>query len=204
MPPRRRTFQRPLGHRRYRTLFIIAVEGLKTEQHYFHMLQCQQSVVHVKCLKGTKASSPPQVLKRMEDHLRRNALRSSDEAWLVVDKDQWEEEQLGQLYAWSQSRANYGFAVSNPKFEYWLLLHFEDGAGIASSRDCSDRLRRHLPDYDKGFDMRKISHGQIDDAIRRGQLRDTPACADWPRVSGVTTVYRLVERIHRPATGRTR
>ena len=75
------------------------MEGRKTEQQYFHMLQCQQSVVQVKCLKGTKASSPPQVLKRMEDHLRRNALRSSDEAWLVVDKDQWEEEQLGQLYA---------------------------------------------------------------------------------------------------------
>ena len=47
MPPRRRTFQRPLGHRRYRTLFIIAVEGRKTEQQYFDMLQCQQSVVQV-------------------------------------------------------------------------------------------------------------------------------------------------------------
>jgi hypothetical protein len=80
MPPKRRKFQRPLGERRYRKLFVIAVEGVKTEPQYF--------------------------------------------------------------------------ALSNPKFEYWLLLHFNDGTGIASSRDCSDRLKRHLPGYDKGIDAR--------------------------------------------------
>lgn len=61
----------------------------------------------------------------MSDHLESEGLKSSDEAWLVVDKDQWTEEQLRQLHQWSLQQANYGFALSNPKFEYWLLLHFE-------------------------------------------------------------------------------
>lgn len=118
MPPKRRRFQRPLGERRYRKLFVIAVEGVKTEPQYFAIFNDQQSVIRVNCLKGSHDSSPPQVLKRMEDHLRQEELRSSDEAWLVVDKDQWTDEQLDQLHAWAQARDNYGFALSNPKFEY--------------------------------------------------------------------------------------
>lgn len=193
----RRKFQRPLGQRRYRKLFVIAVEGAKTEPQYFATLNNQQSVIRVNCLKGKHDSSPPQVLRRMQDHLKKEALKKSDEAWLVVDKDQWTYGQLAQLNGWSQVADNYGFALSNPKFEYWLLLHFEDGTGIASSQDCSDRLKRHLPDYDKGIDPRKFPRQTIDEAIRRAKQRDNPPCPDWPRSIGGTTVYRLVENILR-------
>lgn len=192
---RRRKFQRPLGQRRYRKLFVIAVEGAKTEPQYFAIFNNQQSVIRVNCLKGKHNSSPLQVLRRMEDHLKKEALKKSDEAWLVVDRDQWTDGQLAQLNGWSQAAENYGFALSNPKFEYWLLLHFEDGAGIASSQDCSDRLKRHLPDYDKGIDPRKFPRQTIDEAIRRAKQRDIPPCPDWPRSIGSTTVYRLVENI---------
>ena len=65
MPPKRRKFQRPLGERRYRKLFVIAVEGVKTEPQYFAIFNDQQSVIRVNCLKGSHDSSPPQVLKRM-------------------------------------------------------------------------------------------------------------------------------------------
>ena len=178
-------------------MFVIAVEGAKTEPQYFAIFNNQQSVIRVNCLKGKHDSAPPQVLKRMKDHLKKAALKKSDEAWLVVDKDQWTDEQLPQLFEWSQEADNFGFALSNPKFEYWLLLHFEDGAGITSSQDCSDRLKRQLPDYDKGIDPRKFPQETIDEAIRRARQRDNPPCFDWPRAIGSTTVYRLVENILR-------
>jgi hypothetical protein len=158
------------------------------------MFNSQQSVIRVDCLTGRHESSPPQVLKRMDVRLKNESLRNSDEAWLVVDKDQWTDIQLAQLYDWSQKQENYGFALSNPKFEYWLLLHFEDGTGILNSHGCSDRLRRYLPDYDKNINSRKITKEMITDAIRRARLRDNPPCTDWPRANG-TTVYRLVEKI---------
>jgi len=195
MPPTRGRFQRRLGERRYRKLFVIAVEGAKTEPKYFAIFNDEKSVIHVNCLKGKNDSSPPQVLKRMKKHLRQEGLKPSDEAWLVVDKDQWTDEQLTQLHAWAQERENYGFALSNPKFEYWLLLHFEEGTGITSSQDCSNRLKQHLPGYDKGIDARKITRNQIDEAIRRARLRDNPPCADWPHALGGTTVYRPVENM---------
>jgi hypothetical protein len=193
MPPKRRQFQRPLGERRYRRLFVIAAEGGKTEPQYFAIFN-DQSIIKVNCLKGKNESSPQQVLKRMEDYLKKESLRKSDEAWLVVDKDQWRDDQLVLLNDWAQSRGNYGFALSNPKFEYWLLLHFEDGARVSSSRDCSERLRRHLPDYDKGINAAKITPDRISDAIRRARTRDNPPCEDWPRSTG-TTIYRLINQI---------
>jgi hypothetical protein len=192
---RRRKFQRPTGQRRYRKLFVIAVEGAKTEPRYFAIFNNQQSFICVNCLRGRNDSSPPQVLKRMKDHLKKAGLKKSDEAWLVVDKDNWTDDQLALLFEWSQEEPNFGFALSNPKFEYWLLLHFEAGVGITSSQDCSARLKRRLPDYDKGIDPRKFPQKTINEAIRRARQRDNPSCLDWPRATGSTTVYRLVENI---------
>ena len=195
MPSNRRRYRRPLGERRYRKLFIVATEGVKTEPQYFAILNDHHSVIHVDCIKSKHHSSPLQVLKRMEDRLKQETLKNSDEAWLVVDKDQWTDEQLTQLHTWSQDADNYGFALSNPKFEYWLLLHFEDGTNIGSPSECSVRLKKHLPDYDKGLDIRKITPDMIEEAIRRAKIRDNPPCVDWPRTFGSTTVYKLVENI---------
>ncbi len=197
MVKRRRSFRRPSRQLVYRKLFVIAVEGMKTEPQYFAIFNDQKSVIQVKCLKHNHDSSPIQVLKRMREYIMKEGLRKSDEAWLVVDKDQWTDEQLLQLYQWSLSADNYGFALSNPKFEYWLLLHFDDGTDITSSRHCSEQLKHFLPHYNKGVDARKIARKMIYTAIDRAKIRDTPPCKDWPRFIACTTVYKLVENLLR-------
>ena len=195
MPSNRRKLNRQLGKRPYRKLFVIATEGTKTEPQYFALFNNRHSFVKVDCVKGKPHSAPHRVLGRMKDRLEQEDLLPSDEAWLVVDKDEWTDGQLAQLHAWSQEADNYGFALSNPKFEYWLLLHFEPGTGIRSSRECSDRLKRHLPNYDKSIDTRKFTPDRIKEAIDRAKARDNPPCEDWPRALGSTTVYKLVEKI---------
>jgi hypothetical protein len=190
----RRKFKRPLGLRRYRKIFVVATEGAKTEPLYFNMFNNDNTVIHVKCLKGAKQNSPGQVLKLMKDYLQANRLKDGDEAWLIVDQDQWPEDQLIQLHEWSQTNSCYGLAVSNPKFEYWLLLHFEDGTGITNSRQCTDRLKRYLPHFEKSHVEEDKLRTRIHDAIRRAKLKDRPPCTDWPRNTG-TTVYRLVEKL---------
>ena len=85
--------------------------------------------------------------------------------------------------------------MSNPKFEYRLLLHFEDGNDINGSRDCTQRLQKYLPNYDKtGFDTKKIEPG-IPDAVKRASAKDNPRCKTWPKTNG-STVYRLVEKLN--------
>jgi hypothetical protein len=189
----KRRFTRERGIQRYRKLFIISTEGAKTEPQYFQLFKNQQALISVKCLKCDDKSSPQFILKRMERYLKLKGLKATDEAWLVVDNDQWSEIQLRELYLWSQLKANHGLAVSNPKFEYWLLLHYEDGVQITSV-DCSKRLMRYLPDYNKYIDFREITQDKIVKAIRRAKELDFPPCVDWPR-SPTSTVYRLVEKL---------
>ena len=194
MPKKRRNFRRAIGKRPYKKIFIIAVEGYKTEPQYFSIFSDEDSEIKIKCLKSKYKSSPPQILKNMENYLNGVNFYHSDEAWIVVDKDSWTDDQLIQLFNWGQSSNNYGFALSNPNFEYWLLLHFEDGNDIHDSRSCNSRLKRYLPNYDKCIEVRKFKPEMIINAVHRAKIRDNPPCKDWPRKTG-TTVYRLVEKI---------
>ena len=197
-PKRRRSFKRPRPKRHYKKLFIIAAEGIKTERQYFALFNGRNSVVHVRCLTQNQGSAPVQVLKQMQEYLEEFNLRDNDQAWLVVDKDQWTDEQLAQLFEWSEKEDNFGFALSNPKFEYWLLLHFDDGSGATTPQRCTAQLKRHLPNYDKSIERRKFTPAAIQNAIARAKQVDSPPCCDWPRTPPGTTVYRLVELITTP------
>jgi hypothetical protein len=100
MSKKARTFQRPLGERRYKKLFVVSVEGSKTEPQYFVIFNQSQSIVLVKCLKRPSTeSSPIQVLKKMQGYLRKESLRKTDEAWIVVDKDDWQRISLESSYS---------------------------------------------------------------------------------------------------------
>lgn len=200
MPRRRRYNPRPHFRQNRKNLFVIAAEGTVTEPHYFRILSEQDSLsLRVAFPRRRHRSSPPELLKAIKKRLEKNELMPGDEAWVVADKDQWTDEQLGQVHDWAKKHDQYGFALSNPKFEYWLLLHFEDGNAITSARQCTSRLRRYIPEYDKEFDAQHITRERIEKAVERAKRRDSPPCTDWPRRLGVTTVYKLVENILKAA-----
>ena len=191
----RRNFKRPAGERSYRKMYVLATEGTKTEPKYFNLFNEGEAIIHVKCLKHGSGSDPEKILKVLKKYIKDKGLLVGDEAWVIVDRDKWTEGQLNMLHNWSQSAGNYSLAVSNPKFEYWLLLHFEDGSGVNSSQECDERLLRAHPNYKKNnIGIRKLEPG-ISEAIRRAKQKDSPPCAKWPLITG-TTVYRLVEKLH--------
>jgi len=192
-------FKRQVKSRRYNKIFFIACEGAVTEPGYFNNLKsilpsCNPNI-SLHCLDGHNHSAPMQVLQRIKEYVLSEKFKDDlDEAWLVVDKDDWDDEQLMLLYEWSQEKENYGFALSNPSFEYWLLLHFEDGNSITENT-CLKRLKKHWPGYNKKIEAKYFSEVKIKEAIKRATLRDNPPCKSWPQKVGCTTVYRLVERI---------
>lgn len=197
MPKKRRSFIRPYGNRPYRKLFIIATEGAKTELQYFSILRNLKSErVTINIPEGKNKSDPENVLRRMKAHLKTEKLKNSDEAWLVVDKDQWRDDQIDKLHEWTKQQKNYGLALSNPKFEYWLLLHFAEG-DISSTQNIEKLLDSHLPNYShtKAVDPQKFKLENIEKAISRAESRDAPPCKDWPRSPGCTTVYKLARNI---------
>lgn len=193
----RRSFRRVSETRNYRPVFIIATEGRETEPAYFRMgiFGSRERPVRVKVLGRRRNSSPQAVLGQMRRHLSSYQKKDGDEAWLVVDKDQWGVQDLKVLHVWSQSAPYKNLAVSNPQFEYWLLLHFKDGNGINGKAACLSRLKRYMPNYSKSnLPISKFTVTRVQSAIKRAKSQDNPPCTKWPVGTG-TTVYRMVEKI---------
>ncbi len=185
---------------RYNKRFLVACEGSKTEPDYLSILghRNRDICVHPQSRKGK--SSPEQVLKQMtslikEQKLDEIVLDDLTEAWVAIDRDRLSDEQLQKLYKWSKKSEKYHVAITNPKFEFWLLLHFEDAKKLNSPSTYNKKLTDHLGrPYKKHIKENDITDEQIKLAIERATQRDDPPCESWPHNHG-TTIYRLVEKL---------
>ena len=179
-----------------RKTFLICTEGTKTEPEYFEMLNSFFRNVNIKCPRSKPSQNNPRaVMRQMKREIEKLGFQGTDQAWIVTDKNEWSEEQLNEPYQWSTECENFGFAVSNPNFEYWLLLHFEDGRDIDSAKKVYSKLKSYIPNYNKSIDSSNFSKEKVENAVQRAQEKDVPPCLDWPRSIGQTTVYKLVKQI---------
>jgi hypothetical protein len=193
MSKKSRKFIRETGFREQIPVILVATEGDKTEPQYFEILKSANKVLNIQIVPSKGKSSPNGVLKNIKKEIKKHEIGKRDKAWLVVDIDEWPTIELDAVYEWSLLKANYRLAVSNPKFEYWLLLHFDPGNNIKNKKECVKRLLHHIPSFKKGdIDKDKFTIDRIKDAINNAKKKDTPACEKWPEDIG-TTVYKLVE-----------
>lgn len=187
-------FSRCVGNRSYRPVFVIATEGSVTEPSYFEKFKGREVVIDI--VDSGQDSSPAGVLKSLKKHLKIKPLDKDEEAWIVIDRDIWPSEQIEDVcrtLTQMRPKGLYHLALSNPKFEYWILLHFEDGNGVITDTDCDQRLKKYLPGYKKDLTCWNPSINDFRQAIERAKRMDKEEC-DWPRKRG-TTVYRLVEKL---------
>ena len=194
---RKKPFARALPERPYQKVFLIATEGRVTEPEYFGIIR--RLYPEIRCLikqarkSSNNRSSPEEVLRLIQRWMKENGqLSQGDEAWLVVDKDSWTQPQLDKLRVWVSREGEHHFgrrmALSDPKFEYWLLLHFEN-SNVANSKDCTRKLKRHLALYEKSVNVHSITKDRVEQAIVWARQRDG-------RGGGASTaVYKLVGNI---------
>lgn len=176
--------------------FVIAMEGDSTELDYFSNLQKYCPLITIKSIRSKHHSSPKNVLRKMKEFLRSHPLQGQDQAWIVVDRDQWPEVQLFEVKKWADSHPKHGLALRNPNFEFWLLLHFEHFKGSITPKVCNERLERYLLDYDKSLNDRDFPLTAIHQAVQRAQAIQRFE-HEWPNQSGLTTVFNLVSEILR-------
>lgn len=176
--------------------FLIFSEGCVTEPEYFEMInQLTPDFIEVSCsLQKGKGLSPAEIVKRIESVIGKQIfLDRNDEVWAILDRDEWSDAQLRALVDWVKKHKGRGIGMSNPKFEFWLLLHFEKPAHGLTSNGCGDALLRHMPNYDKHI-RTAIRKEQVLEAVQRAKNLDSPRCDFFPEQNG-STVYRLMERI---------
>lgn len=181
----------------YRTVFVISTEGDKYDPEYLDKLARHSKKITLTVLPSKKESAPLKVLKKAKEWIKANKpLQKDDEIWLVLDRDNWTETDLEIVLKQCQKLKIY-LAVSNPCFEYWLLLHFVEIKplkSIGTCRNCKDRLKGYLPLYTFGnLEFAKVKP-KIPEAISRAEAQDNPPCNDWPKTNG-TTLYRLVKKL---------
>jgi RloB-like protein len=158
--PRRR---RPLRTSRPRLLVVIG--SLRTEQDYLIALRDAAGTRAVDIQLVLRAKSPEAVIAYAADFVAR-ASEDFDEVWCVYDVDDFDVVPAAREAA----RLRFQLAVSDPCFELWLLLHHEDCAAyLGGYREVEQRLRKHLPRYDKSrLNFADYAIGVVD-AIRRAE-----------------------------------
>jgi len=187
-------------------LFVIASEGAVTEPFYFEALKKRwhTSRIHIEILirSDPSRSSPDDVLKSLDEFAYEYSFRDGDQLWLVCDRDprNWKPRTMSSV-ARLCNQKGYFLAVSNPCFELWLLLHFEDVPNQPEERlntlfeNANGLLKKEVALYMSSRDKRAehfIPH--VDKAIDRSRLLDRKPQERWPSQLG-TRVYRLVEQL---------
>lgn len=178
--------------RRDAKLFIVATEGKETEKQYFRMFNSTRIKLEILATTEDGKSSPEYVLERLDIFKERYDLNEDDMLWLVSDVDRWGPKKLSSVCSQARQKG-YNLAISNPCFEVWLTLHFEDINH--QDRTCDNfkaRLRTILGGYN-GSNLDISAYNQnITKAVSLAKYLHQNSQQDWPPTLG-THVYRLVE-----------
>jgi hypothetical protein len=178
--------------RRDTKLFIVATEGKETEKQYFRMFNSTRIKVEILATTEDGKSSPEYVLERLDKCKKQYDLNEDDMLWLVSDVDRWGDKKLSDVCSQGRQRG-YNLAISNPCFEVWLTLHFEDIN--TEDRTCDNfkaRLRTILGSYNGSNLNISAYKPNTKDAVNRAKNLHPSSQQDWPPTLG-THVYRLVE-----------
>jgi hypothetical protein len=198
-------------HLRDSRLIVIAAEGQKTESKYFEGLSSyyHNSRIKVHIIERLDTnSSPTNVLKMLDGFKKQYLLKEDDSPWLVCDVDRWGQEKLSEI-AQLCTQKGYGFAVSNPAFEIWLLLHLKDMDEYSieeqqelfkNGKDGTNRTRlerelMHLMgEYNKSKPLIQRFLPLVGQAAEQARRLDTNPDQRWTNGLG-SRVYLLIERI---------
>jgi hypothetical protein len=197
-----RARRRPYSPRQRKKRSLLYCEGEVSEPHYFKALARFLRSPLIEVNVASEWRKDPKRLVELAKEARSKADREAklarddslryDEVWCVFDCD----EHARLKPAIDQATAlELGLAVSNPCFDLWFLLHFQDQHAATTPKKAGDAVRRHDPRYVKHMDFAKLE-GRGSDAVARAQKLETIATSNGHQYGNPTTgVWQLVARL---------
>ncbi len=199
MAPRRRPRRRPHRSRPLpKPRILVLCEGQKTEHVYFAALKVEMRLRSVRVWRPSKVRGL-RGLAAAADEVRLDD-PGLDEIWCVLDHDGREEE-VRKFLVWHERACKrrggprIEAVISDPCFEYWLLLHFEyttrPFAKVGGCEQATRLLQKHANDYRKGdrrfFEsLRGLRETAIENAEKAERAGPSPR----------TGVGHLIQRLH--------
>ena len=184
-----------------RPLVLVCCEGGVTEPSYFNGLK-REGHNRLLDIEVRPAGPNPKTLVDYAVEKKQEAERKArrekddnlkyDEVWCVFDVDLHEHIPEAKQKAGANKVE---LAISNPCFELWLLLHFQDQRAHTERHHVQSACRGHMPGYDKEVPFELVFPHYREAVERAAELehwQETRGCAGENPSTGV---HRLTERI---------
>lgn len=192
------------GKRKRRPIIYIICEGKETEPLYFRHFRSRECLVDIIPV-VSKHKAAEHLVKHAQSLIAQADYypKDGDQIWCVFDCDDNTDAQLQTATAYAQ-RHGYRIAYSNPSFEYWYLLHYENRKGhLKDSNSVIEILHNkgYLENYRKSTDVYDQLLPHQEEAIRHARERAGQLSCNGTAVisrdsNPVTTVYELVELLN--------
>lgn len=172
----------------YRRKFFIYTEGEATEAAYLKVAAKKLGLAeHCELQYRGHSTNILQLIAQATRDEKSPEFRPKlgDQIWILVDHD--EECHFPQhfqaLHAWEQAAAHRHVALSTPRFEYWLLLHFLPTP--TKKNALSDTFVEHLLPHFKNLPLGtpSITRENIEQATQRAQKLPIPT-PEEPAIPG--------------------
>ena len=196
----RRKGRRPAFRDPKPTILVVS-EGDVTEPEYLRGLERAFSNPRVTIEVAREHGVPMtlvRIAKQYKDEAEESATREKDDnlaydsVWCVFDID--EHPTVGEAKEMARDNGIY-LAISNPCIELWLLLHFSDSPGMQDRAAMKERLKKHVPKYDKHVDYQTYGPGYLQAVARARKMDQDAIRAREPHRNPTTGVYELTELI---------
>lgn len=199
-------------------MFILSYEGKISEKKYFEDFRNSElfndsGLIEIISLKRptNRGSDPINVKKLLLEAKKEYRFKDTDEFWLIIDRDDWEEihnHNFDKLVEDCNKEKNFFLAMSNPCFEIWLILHLKDinefdeveriklmsNEKISNSKNYIDKVLSEI--QGRGYNKRpnpRIFLPLTKIAIVRAKELDIEN-QDYPKQLG-THIYKLIEKL---------
>lgn len=216
MPREREDFFRESNTTEKERIVILAFEGNDTERIYFEEFKesdrFNKELICLHLLERPKSdtnSAPNHVFNKLKREAKDEYnFGKNDELWMIIDTDRWKN--IPQITQECHRLENMFIAVSNPCFEFWLLLHIKDlhdytedrlrkifeNKKVTKNRNYVEReIIKILGSYNKTNPQPERFIPYLDKAVKQAKALDNPQ-EDFPSKLG-SHIYKLVEKILR-------
>lgn len=174
-------YRRIQDKNKYRKSFFFVTEGSASEEAYLRLVWNRLGLREYGNARFChEKSSIPAMLataKKIEKDSSFNP-RKGDQLWIILDFDEQCHfpEQFNELATWEKEKPYRHVAISTPRFEYWLLMHFDERP---SKEKCmsDDYMQQRLPNFKKlPIGTPALTRTQIKAAMERANCSAAPCC----------------------------
>lgn len=197
--PRSRSREEFYKKKNQRYYFLIVTNGEKTEYNYFSDLSKDLPKGSIQIKTVIKNGSPMAVVKKALKLATTEEL--PDECWAVFDKDQFPDFDNAVSKLKNNNRVH--AAYSNPSFELWVLIHFQNVTSQIDQKSCIAKLnpyfKKHTQkEYEKNGQIYKIlnEHGDHEKACKSAEIMFKQAGSQKPWMKNPTTeIHKLFKKL---------